>query len=139
MHSTSRKSAGFDLVFEIADVDSGEVLAHDSDCFAPILRSSAGWSSVSIMRPAKARAMSSPSDCVGHLGSRKAWGSLANVDLVAFHAFAFAASGLRPKRLGFLARLQIRIVPAVVEVLRGNLAKEETHHPAWSRARDESV
>jgi hypothetical protein len=75
------KSAVFDFVFEVADVDRGEVLAHDSDCFAPIFRNNAGWSSVSIMRPAKARAMSSASDCVGHLGSLKLWGSRAYVIL----------------------------------------------------------
>ena len=75
------KSAVLDFVFEVDDVDGGEVLAHDSDCFAPIIRNSAGWSSVSIMRPAKARAMSSPSDCVGQLGSGKASGSRANVIL----------------------------------------------------------
>src|SRR5262245_15881512 len=77
----ARKPAGFDFVFEVNDVDLGEVLAHDSDCFAPILRSSAGWSSVSTMRPANARAMSSPSHCVGHLGSLKLWGSRAYVIL----------------------------------------------------------
>src|SRR5262249_45452048 len=77
----ARKSARLNLVFEVTDADRNEVLAHDSDCLAPILRSSAGWSSVSIMRPAKARAMSSPSDCFGHSGSRKASGSFANVIL----------------------------------------------------------
>src|SRR5262249_9026511 len=34
----ARKSARLNLVFEVADVDRAEVLAHDSDCFAPILR-----------------------------------------------------------------------------------------------------
>ena len=75
------KSTVFDFVFEVDDVDRGKVLAHDSDCFAPILRSSAGWSSVSIMRPAKARSMSSPSDCVGQFGIAEASGSRANVIL----------------------------------------------------------
>ena len=75
------KSAVFDFVFEVDDVDGGEVLTHDSDCFAPIFRNSAGWSSVSIMRPAKARAMSSASDCVGQLGSGKTSGSRAGVIL----------------------------------------------------------
>ena len=77
----ARKSARLNLVFEVTDVDRDEVLAHDSDCLAPILRSSAGWSSVSIMRPAKARAMSSPSNCVGQLGLLKLSGSRAHVIL----------------------------------------------------------
>jgi len=77
----ARKSARLNLVFEVTDVDRDEVFAHDSDCLAPILRSSAGWSSVSIMRPAKVRAMNSPSDCFGQSGSRKASGAFANVIL----------------------------------------------------------
>src|SRR5262245_5025220 len=77
----ARKPAGFDFVFEVNDIDLGEVLAHDNDCFAPIFRSKAGWSSTSIMRPAKARATSSPSGCVGHRGLLKLWGSRAYVIL----------------------------------------------------------
>ena len=42
-----------DLVLEVADIDDGEVLAHDIDGFAPSKRARAGWSSRSMRRPTK--------------------------------------------------------------------------------------
>src|SRR5262249_34947585 len=66
-----------DFIFKIRDDDAAKVAAHDTDCLAPIRRSNAGWSSLIIMRPAKARSIRSESDCSGHLGSGKASGSRA--------------------------------------------------------------
>src|SRR5262249_47067943 len=72
------KLTAADFIFEIRDDDATKVAAHDTDCLAPIRRSNAGWSSLIIMRPAKARSMRSENDCLGHLGSRNASGSHAN-------------------------------------------------------------
>ena len=47
------------------------------------------------------------------------------VDLVALDAFRLARGDLHPQRLGFLAGLERRCVPRVVQVLRGHDAEEE--------------
>jgi len=66
-----RQVAVCDFILKVADYDRPEVIIHDIDCFAPISRNKAGWSWVSIMRPAKEVSISSSSDCFGHFGSGK--------------------------------------------------------------------
>ena len=50
------------FIFEIADDDRSKIPLHNVDCLAPIKRNSPGWSSWSIMRPAKVLPIRSPSD-----------------------------------------------------------------------------
>jgi len=64
--------AGCCFVFEVAHDDGAEIPAHDVDCRAPIRRKRPGWSSLSIMRPAKVTPISSASDCFGQFGSGNA-------------------------------------------------------------------
>src|SRR3974377_1270785 len=66
-----RKITAADFIFEVRDDDPAKVAAHYTACLPPIRRSNAGWSSLTIMRPAKALSMRSESDCSGHFGSEK--------------------------------------------------------------------
>ena len=85
-----------DLVFEVADDDRGEILAHDSDCFAPIRRSRAGWLLRSIMRSGEGRLDQFVERLLWPLRLGESVGVAGEVDLVGLDAFGFARGDLHP-------------------------------------------